>query len=56
LDDKGISKFVKTLPSALCLSVDDNLEPKLAWLKKQDSSHVMRASEMACTALFEHRR
>jgi hypothetical protein len=32
LDDVGISKLVKTLPSVLGLSVDDNLEPKIAWL------------------------
>jgi hypothetical protein len=35
LDDEAISKLVKRLPSVLCYSIDDNLEPKIAWLKKR---------------------
>jgi hypothetical protein len=35
LDDEAIGKLVKTLPSVLCCSIDQNLEPKVAWLQKR---------------------
>jgi hypothetical protein len=33
LDDEAIGKLVKRLPSVLDYSIDENLEPKLAWLE-----------------------
>jgi hypothetical protein len=35
LDDATLSKTVKRFPSALGLSISDNLEPKLDWLQKR---------------------
>jgi hypothetical protein len=33
LDDKLLSKLVQTLPAVLGYSIEDNLEPKVAWIQ-----------------------
>ena len=35
MDEKGVSKLVKTLPSVFNLSIEDNPEPKLSWLQER---------------------
>jgi hypothetical protein len=35
LDEKGVSKLVKTCPSVFNYSIKDNLEPKLSWLQER---------------------
>jgi hypothetical protein len=32
MDDNSLSKLVQTLPAVLGFSIENNLEPKLAWL------------------------
>jgi hypothetical protein len=35
LNDKSLSKLVRTTPQVFACSIDDNLEPKLAWLEER---------------------
>ena len=32
MDDEGVSKLFKRMPAVLCLNIENNIEPKLAWL------------------------
>ena len=34
MDDKALSKLIQKLPSVLGYSIEENLEPKLSWLKE----------------------
>jgi hypothetical protein len=49
LDDKSLSKLVRTLPAVLGLSIDDNLEPKLAWLQDRLDMDDKTLSKMVGT-------
>jgi hypothetical protein len=45
LDDKSLSKLVQAQPPVLGYSIEDNLEPKLAWLQERLSLDDQSLSE-----------
>jgi hypothetical protein len=54
LDDKSLSKLVQKQPPVLGCSVEDNLEPKLAWLEDrlQLDDKSLRKLVQACPAVL----